>query len=326
MINVAAQGKASAVAVAAGKPKARTAKIRYGRFIPLYVLMLPALLYFLVNNYLPMFGLIIAFKDVNFKKGILASDWVGFKNFEYLFTTSNAFTITRNTILYNLAFIVLGIIVQVTFAILLNEIRKKAFLRIYQSLIILPSLISMVIVAYLGYAFLSVSTGLINKSLLPLFGLDPVGWYAEPKYWPFILPIVQVWKTAGFGCIIYLATIVGISPEYYEAARLDGASKWQQIRTITLPFLKPVIVMLTILAIGKIFYSDFGLFYQLPMDSGQLYDTTQTIDTYVYRGLMQLGDIGMSSAAGFYQSVVGFVLVLVSNLVVRRVEPESALF
>ena len=296
------------------------------RFLPLYLIMAPGLLYFFINNYLPMFGLVIAFKNIDFKKGILGSDWIGLKNFTYLFTTSNAFLITRNTILYNVAFILLGILVQVAFAILLNEIRSKIMMRAYQSLIILPSLISMVIVAYLGYAFMSVDTGLINNTLLPLIGAKPVGWYSEPKVWPFILPFVQVWKTAGFGCIIYLATIVGISPEYYEAARLDGASKWQQIRHITLPFVRPVVVMLTILAIGKIFYSDFGLFYQVPMDSGQLYDTTQTIDTYVYRGLMQLGDIGMSSAAGFYQSMVGFVLVLASNFIVRRVDPESALF
>lgn len=305
------------------KARGSMSKLRYGS---LFLLMTPGLLYFFINNYLPMFGLVIAFKDIDFKKGILGSDWIGFKNFTYLFTTSNAWLITRNTILYNVAFIILGIIVQVTFAILLNEIRKKLYSRLYQSLIILPSLISMVVVAYLGYAVLSVDTGILNKTILPLFGIKPIGWYSEAKWWPYILPFIQVWKTAGFGCIIYLATIVGISPEYYEAAKLDGASKWQQIRHITLPFLRPVVIMLTILAIGKIFYSDFGLFYQVPMDSGLLYDTTQTIDTYVYRGLMQLGDIGMSSAAGFYQSMVGFILVLVSNTIVRKVERESSLF
>nr|WP_114299685.1 ABC transporter permease subunit [Anaerobacterium chartisolvens] len=308
------------------KPVNLKSRVDYKRYLPLFLLMAPGLIYFFINNYLPMFGLVIAFKNVNFQKGIFGSDWVGFENFKYLFATSDAFIITRNTILYNVAFIIIGIIVQVAFAILLNEIKNKFFLRMYQSLIILPSLISMVIIAYLVYAGLSVDTGLINNTILPAFGLEPVSWYSEPKYWPFIIPLVQVWKTLGFGCIIYLATIVGISPEYYEAARLDGATKWQQIRTITLPFLRPVIIMLTILAIGKIFYSDFGLFYQVPMDSGQLYDTTNTIDTYVYRGLMQMGDIGMSSAAGFYQSMVGFVLVLVSNFIVSKVDKESALF
>ncbi|NTV91253.1 MAG: sugar ABC transporter permease [Clostridiales bacterium] len=300
------------------------------RYLPLFLLMVPGLVYFFINNYLPMFGLVIAFENLNFQKGLLYgifhSEWAGLTNFKYLFATSDAWIITRNTILYNIAFIIIGILVQVTFVILLNEIKSKFFLRTYQSLIILPSLISMVIVAYLGYAMLSVDTGMLNKTILPFFGIDPVGWYSEPKYWPFILPLVNVWKSTGFGCIIYLATIVGISTEYYEAARLDGASKWQQIKSITLPFLRPVVVMLTILAIGRIFYSDFGLFYQVPMDSGQLYDVTNTIDTYVYRGLMQLGDIGMSSAAGFYQSIVGFILVMAANLTVRRVDRESALF
>lgn len=315
-----------AAAIKKQKPLKGKTSINYKRYIPLFLLMAPGIIYFFINNYLPMFGLVIAFKNVNFQKGILGSDWVGLQNFKYLFATSDALIITRNTILYNVAFIIIGIIVQVAFAILLNEIKQKFFLRAYQSLIILPSLISMVIVAYLVYAGLSVDTGLLNMSILPSLGIQPANWYGEPKYWPFIIPLVNVWKTAGFGCIIYLATIVGISPEYYEAARLDGASKWQQIKTITLPMLQPVIIMLTILAIGKIFYSDFGLFYQVPMDSGQLYDTTNTIDTYVYRGLMKLGDIGMSSAAGFYQSVVGFILVLVSNFIVRKVDSESALF
>jgi putative aldouronate transport system permease protein len=301
-------------------------KIQYKRYMPLFLLMAPGLIYFFINNYLPMFGLIIAFKNVDFQKGILASDWAGFENFKYLFATSDALIITRNTILYNLAFIIIGTIVQLAFAILLNEIKQKFFSRLYQSLIILPALISMVIVAYLAYSGLSINTGMLNKSILPALGLDPVAWYAETKYWPAILLSVNIWKNAGFGCIIYLATIVGISPEYYEAAKLDGASKWQQITKITIPLLQPVIIMLTILAIGKIFYSDFGLFYQVPMDSGQLYNVTNTIDTYVYRSLMQLGDIGMSSAAGFYQSLVGFVLVLVSNLIVRKVSKEDALF
>lgn len=307
-------------------PAFRKKKTNWKQYLPLFLLMAPGLIYEFINNYLPMFGLVIAFKNVNFKKGILRSDWAGLKNFEYLFKTADAWTITRNTILYNLAFIIIGMIVQVTFAILLNEIRKKYFLRLYQSLIILPQLISMVIVAYLVYAALSVNTGILNKTILPALGLEPVSWYSETKYWPFILPIVHIWKGAGFGCIIYLATIVGISPEYFEAARLDGATKWQQIRNITFPFLKPVVIMLTILAIGRIFYSDFGLFYQVPMDSGALFDVTATIDTYVYKGLMQLGDIGMSSAAGFYQSIVGFTLVMIANGIVRKLEKDSALF
>lgn len=296
------------------------------KYVPLYIMMLPGLIYLLINNYLPLFGLSIAFKDVNYSKGIWDSDWIGFKNFEYLFKTDDAFIITRNTILYNAAFIVLGLIVSVGIAILLNEIRNKVASRFYQSVIILPFLISIIIVSYLVYAMFSVNTGMVNKTLLPALGIDPISWYTEPKYWPFILTFVHIWKAAGYSCIVYLAAIIGIDPEYYEAAKLDGASKWMQIRKITLPMITPVITILTLLGIGRIFYSDFGLFYQVPMDSGALFSTTNVIDTYVFRGLMQLGDIGMSSAAGFYQSLVGFVLVLVSNYVVRKIDKDNALF
>lgn len=295
-------------------------------YAPLYLLAIPGLVYLLINNYLPMLGLVIAFKDVNFSKGILASEWVGFRNFEYLFRTSDAYIITRNTLLYNAVFIVLNLVIAVGLAILLNEIRNKVMARFYQSVVLLPHLISMVIVSYLGYAFLSMDTGLLNKSILPLFGLQEIGWYNEPDYWPYILTFVNTWKGAGFLCVVYLAAIVGIDKEYYEAAMLDGASKWQQIRTITLPLIGPVITIMTLLAIGRIFYSDFGLFYQVPMDSGSLFNVTNVIDTYVYRGLMRLGDIGMSSAAGMYQSLVGFVLVLLSNYVVRKINRENALF
>lgn len=296
------------------------------KYTPLYIMMLPGLIYLIINNYLPLFGLSIAFKDVNYQKGIWNSDWIGFRNFEYLFKTSDAWLITRNTLLYNAVFIILGLIVSIGIAILLNEIRNKFMARFYQSVIILPFLISIIIVSYLVYAMFSVNTGMVNNTILPALGLDPVSWYSEPKYWPYILTFVHVWKGAGYSCIVYLAAIIGIDPEYYEAAKLDGASKWMQIRKITLPMIMPVIVILTLLAIGRIFYSDFGLFYQVPMNSGALYSTTNVIDTYVFRGLMQLGDIGMSSAAGFYQSLVGFVLVLGSNYIVRKIDKDNALF
>ncbi|NWL86306.1 sugar ABC transporter permease [Paenibacillus sp. 79R4] len=289
-------------------------------------MMLPGLVYLIINNYLPLFGLSIAFKDVDYRKGIWNSDWIGFRNFEYLFKTSDAWMITRNTLLYNTVFIILGLIVSIGIAILLNEIRNKFFARFYQSVIILPYLISIIIVSYLVYAMFSVNTGMMNNTILPALGLDPISWYSEPKYWPFILTFVHVWKGAGYSCIVYLAAIIGIDPEYYEAAKLDGASKWVQIRKITLPMIMPVIMILTLLGIGRIFYSDFGLFYQVPMNSGALYSTTNVIDTYVFRGLMQLGDIGMSSAAGFYQSLVGFVLVLGSNYIVRKIDKDNALF
>lgn len=299
---------------------------RIKKFSPLFLMMLPGLLYLLINNYLPMFGLVIAFKDVNYAKGILASDWIGLKNFEFLFRTSDAYIITRNTILYNGFFILLNTVFSIGIAILLNEIKNKFFSRFYQSVILVPYLISTVIVSYLVLAFLNTESGFMNKAILPLFGIREISWYSAPEYWPFILTLVNTWKNVGFLSVIYLAAIIGIDKENYEAATLDGASKLRQIRSITLPLISPVIIIMTLLAIGKIFYSDFGLFYQIPLDSGALYETTNVIDTYVFRGLIRLGDIGMSSAAGFYQSIVGFVLVLLSNIVVRKFNKENALF
>jgi len=307
-----------------GKRKKRN--LNWKKIIPLTLMALPGIIYLLINNYFPMFGLVIAFKDVNFAKGILGSDWIGFKNFEYLFATQEAYIITRNTILYNGGFIILQNLTGIAVAILLNEIRIKVMQRVYQSVVLLPFLVSMVIVSYLVYALLSTETGLMNNGILPLFGLDEVSWYSEEKYWPFILTFIHVWKNIGFSCVIYLAAIVGIDQEYYEAAKLDGANKWYQVRYITIPSIVPMIIMLTLISIGRIFYSDFGLFYQVPMNSGAITDVTNVIDTYVYRGLLQLGDIGMSSAAGLYQSVVGFLLVLLSNYTIRKVSKENALF
>lgn len=296
------------------------------KYFPLYLLMIPGIAYLLINNYLPMFGIFIAFKNINFTKGIFGSEWVGFQNFKYLFQTSDAYIITRNTILYNATFIVLGTIFAIAFAILLNEIKKKVLSRFYQSVIVLPHLISFVVVGYLAYAGLSLETGFMNKTVLPFFGLEPISWYTESKYWPVILTVIHLWKSIGFNCIIFLASIISIDTEYYEAATLDGASKWAQIRSITLPLITPVIVMLTLLGIGRIFYSDFGLFYQVPMNAGVISDTTSVIDTYVYKGLMVSGDMGMASAAGVYQSIVGFILVLGANLIVRKTSKENALF
>lgn len=296
------------------------------KYRALLLMTLPGLLYLLINNYLPMAGILIAFKNVNFAKGIWGSEWVGFKNFEYLFKTADAYIITRNTLLYNLVFIVLGTSISIGLAILLNEIKNRYFSRFYQSLILLPYLISMVIVGYLALAFLDINSGYMNKTMLPLLGLGDISWYSETKYWPYILTIIHTWKGVGYLCVIYLAAIIGIDQEYYEAATIDGANRWQQIWGITIPSITPIITILTLLAIGRIFYSDFGLFYQVPLDSGVLMPVTNTIDTYVYRALIKLGDIGMSSAAGLYQSIVGFVLVLVSNYIVKKNNSDNALF
>lgn len=296
------------------------------RYFPLYTMMIPGLLYLLINNYIPMAGLIIAFKKVNFRIGILNSPWAGFDNFKFLFTSPDAWVITRNTIFYNLIFIVANAIFGILFALLLNEVRSKIGKSIYQNLLLVPYLISMVIVSYLVYAFLSMDTGLINKSILQGLGIEPIKWYQEKKYWPFILIFVHIWKSLGFYCVIYLSTIVGISSDYYEAASLDGASRLQQIRSITLPMLKPTVITMTLLAVGRMFYSDFGLFYQVPMDQGILYGATNVIDTYVYRALIQLGDIGMSSAVGLYQSIVGFICIILANYAVKKMDKDNALF
>lgn len=319
------QGTSAVVVQAA--PQVKKKKNQYRKYSPLLIMMIPGLLYLLFNNYLPMLGIVIAFKDVNFAKGILQSDWVGLANFEYLFKTSDAFIITRNTILYNLLFIVVGTVLSLSTAILLNEIKSKALLKTYQSIITLPHLISMVIVSYLVYALLSSETGFINHTVLPWFGIEEgISWYSESKYWPVILTVVHFWKGVGYSSIVFFAALLGIDEEYFEAARLDGASRMQQIKHITLPILMPIIIMLTLLSVGRIFYSDFGLFFQVPLNSGALFETTATIDTYVFRGLMGSGDIGMSTAAGVYQSIVGFILVLVANYSVRLYNKDNALF
>ena len=301
-------------------------KIRWKEFLPYYLLALPGVIYMICNNYLPMFGVIIAFKNLNFRKGILGSDWCGLDNFKFLFASKDAFTITRNTILYNVVFIVLTTVLAIAIAILVNEIQSRFASRLYQSLILLPYLMSWVIVSYLVYAFLSAETGLVNNAILEKLGLKGISWYNSPQYWPFILTFVSLWKSLGYAMIIYFSSIVGISQDYYEAATLDGASKWQQIKCITLPLLKPTVITMFVLQTGRIFYSDFGLFYQIPMNSGLLYSTTQTIDTYVYRALLELNDIGRSTAGGFLQSILGFICVFTANAVVSKVDKDSSLF
>ena len=305
--------------------KKRNPQLMFKRYFPVYLMAFPGLIYLFINNYMPLPGLVLAFKNYNVKKGIWGSDWIGFKNFKFLFATKDAFVITRNTICYNVAFIIINTIAAVAVAIILSELRHKVK-KFYQSVILLPYMISMVIVSYLCFAFLSPENGFLNNTVLKALGMQPISWYMEKKYWPFIIILVNLWKTIGYNCIIYLSTIVGFDKGYYEAAAIDGAGKWKQITSITIPLLKPTIIMMTLLSVGKIFYSDFGLFYQVPQNSGALYAVTNTIDTYVYRGLLELGDITMSAAAGLYQSVIGFVLVLATNLIVRKIDPESALF
>ncbi|MFD0698711.1 ABC transporter permease [Paenibacillus sp. GCM10027628] len=292
----------------------------------LLLMTVPGIIYLFINCYLPMFGIVLAFKKLNYAKGIWGSEWVGFDNFRFLFLSPDAYIITRNTLAYNGVFIVINLILSVGVAILLNEIRNKLLSRFYQSSMLLPHLMSAVIVAYLAYAFLSSDSGFMNKKILPMFGYVSVSWYNEADYWPYIITLINIWKNVGFQCIIYLAAIIGIDSEYYEAARIDGASKWQMATRITLPLITPIIITMALLQISGIMRSDFGLFYQVPMNSGPLFSTTNTIDTFVYRSLISLGDVGMSSAAGLYQSAVCLVLILGANFVVRRINKNDALF
>ena len=296
------------------------------RYWPMYLMLLPGVVYLVINNYIPMAGITVAFKQYNVRDGIYKSPSVGLKNFEFLFKTNDAWLITRNTILYNLAFIVLDAVLAITIAIILNEIISKKVKQFYQTIILIPFLISMVVVSYLVFAFLSNGTGFINNTVLPALGKDAVDWYNQSKYWPFLLILIHIWKSLGYNCILYYSTICGIDSSLYEAAAVDGANRWQRIKNVTLPSIKSTIIILTLMNLGNIFRSDFGLFYQVPMNSGALLEATNTIDTYVYRGLMQTNNIGMSSAAGVYQSIVGCILVLTANLIVRRIDSESSLF
>ena len=301
-------------------------KINWRHAIPFYIMVLPGLVYLIINNYVPMFGIIIAFKKMNFSKGIFGSEWNGLQNFKFLFGTKDAWAITRNTIFYNVAFFIVGTMAAILLAILINELTAKKTSKVYQTIILLPFLMSWVVVSYLAFAFLSSDTGFFNKTLLPALGLKTVSWYSEKEYWPLILVFVNTWKGIGYSMIIYLSSIVGISQDYYEAAKIDGANKLQQIRYITLPLIKPTVITMLILSVGQIFRSDFGLFYQVTKNSGPLYDFTRTIDVYVYQALMKNSDYGMSSAASVYQSIVGFCLILIANKVIKKYQESSALF
>lgn len=293
--------------------------------LPLTIMALPALVVLFLFRYLPLSGLLLAFKRFNVRKGIFGSDWTGFKNFEFLFQTSDAWVITRNTICYNAMFILLDLVLAVAMAIGLSELLRKRRAKIYQTIFMAPYFLSWVVVSFMAFSLFSVDDGLFNH-LLAYFGFEGVDWYSEPGKWPLILTFFQIWKTVGYSTVMYISSLTGISNDYYEAAIIDGATKWQQIKRITLPCLKPMMIVLTVLAIGRIFYADFGLFFQLPRDSGPLYSATQVIDTYVYRALKETGNVGMAAAAGLYQSIVGFILVVSANLAVRRIDPDSALF
>jgi len=290
----------------------------------LILLALPAMIVIFVINYIPLYGLILPFKNYKFNLGFFKSPWAGFDNFKFLFNSDVLYIITRNTILYNMVFIFFGGFVSIVLALMLFELSKR-LVKLYQTVMFFPYFISWAVVAYIVLAFLDMENGFIN-TFIKAMGGEAILWYNVPGYWPAILIIVAVWKGMGYGAIIYYTGLMGINEELFEAAKLDGASKLQQIRYVSIPMLTPLITIMFILNIGRVFYSDFGLFYNVPLDSKLVLSTTNVIDTYVYRALRQLGDIGMASAAGMYQSVVGFILVLISNLAIRKINKDYALF
>lgn len=296
----------------------------------LLFMVLPGALWLIIFKYLPMFGVVIAFKDFRYFPGgfitsLFKSEWIGFENFKFLFHSSDAFILIRNTIGYNFIFIITGTILSVAFAIMLNEMTNKKLSKFYQTSMFFPHFLSWVIVSFFVYTFLSLDKGIINNVLVSL-GMDKISWYTEPKKWPLLLVIVNNWKIVGYSCVFYLAAICGIDKAYYESAMLDGATKWQQIKHITIPHLKPMIITLTILAIGRIFSADFGLFFNVPKESGPLFPVTNVIDTYVYRGLINSGDIGMSTAAGLFQSFAGFIMIMLANYIIKKIDEENAIF
>ena len=296
----------------------------------LTLLGLPTYIWFICFSYLPMFGIIIAFKKLTFKQGhgfiynLFTSEWCGLDNFQFLFKSSDAFIILRNTILYNVVFICLGLVIPVTLAILMSQLYNRKLAKICQTCMFLPHFMSYVVVSYFVWAFLSYDKGFVNNLLLSM-GSDPKQWYMEPAYWPFLVVFINTWKGLGYGMVVYLATITGIDSTYYEAAIIDGATKWQQSRYITLPMLRPIIAIMFIMSIGGIFRSDFGLFYQVPRNSPSLYNVVTTLDVYIYNALGQSTKVGMASAAAFMQSALGCIFLLVANTVVKRIDSDAGL-
>lgn len=294
--------------------------------LPLHLMALPVLVYLLIFCYTPMIGLVMAFQDLNISKGVFSSPFVGLKNFEFLFSSSDAWIITRNTVCYNLVFIVVNMSLAVILSLMLNELRSARYAKTLQTVFMMPYFLSITVVAIIVNAFLSRNYGLVNQVIRSMGGAGKTNWYMKREFWPPFLVFVNAWKGVGYSTVLYLAVISGISDEYYEAAVLDGANRFQQAYYITLPHLRFVISISLIMAMGGIFRGDFGLFYTVTNNSGKLYPVTDVIDTYIYRGLMTMSNVGMSTAAGLYQSLVGFVLVLLCNAVVRKIDPDTSMF
>jgi putative aldouronate transport system permease protein len=289
------------------------------------IMLIPAILYFLIFAYIPMAGSIVAFKNFNFRDGIFFSQWNGIENFRYFFISGQALLVTKNTLLYNIAFIITTNALQITVAIFLSELSSKLFRKTAQTLMFLPYFISWVVVGSFVYNIFNYEFGIMNTTLKAL-GMHPVDVYSSPSVWKYILTVFCNWKWVGYGSVIYLAAIMGIDAELYEAAEIDGAGTLRKIYNITFPLLKPTAITLILLNVGRIFRGDFDMFYQIVGDSGNLFDATNVIDTFVFRALIRSNDFGMASASAFYQSVLCFVTIMIVNFIVRKVHRESALF
>lgn len=290
-----------------------------------YLLVLPAMAYTFIFGYMTYPYMVIAFQRFNYTKGIFHSEWVGFKNFEFFFRSNKALTVTFNTIYLNLLFIIFGTLMALAISLVLNELRKKLFVKISQSLMLFPNFISWIVISYVLYALFSMDMGIVNQMMNKL-GMASVNWYTDTQSWPAILTVMHVWKGAGMSAIIYLATITGIDETLYEAAEIDGANRWQMCLRITIPLMMPTVIILTMLSVGKIMYGDFGMIYALIGDNGTLYSTTDIIDTYVFRSLRQIGDPSEAMAVGLFQSVIGFILVFGTNAITRKFFKDGALY
>lgn len=305
---------------------------KYKKTLVLLTMVAPAAIWLLLLRYLPMGGIVLAFKDYkinprnpSFISNLLSSKWVGLKNFEYLFKTDSAWIMFRNTLGYNIVFIILGVIIPVAFAIMMNELTRKFVRKTYQTMMFFPYFLSWVVVSYFLNAFLDAQYGMI-PAMQAAAGKEVTSWYTTPGPWPYLLVFANLWKNVGYSTVLYLAAITGIDANQYEAAAIDGASKWQQVLYVTIPHLRTMICILFIMNVGRIFASDFGLFYNVPMQNGALFSVTQTIDTYVYRAYIATGNPGQSSAAGLLQNVMGFICILSANAIVKKVDADSAMF
>jgi len=314
-----------------GRARLRTTRKKKGLLYELvhnrvmFLMLLPTLIFFLVNSYFPMVGIYYAFTQFDFNSSMFNSNFVGLQNFEFLWRSGTLVKLTMNTIGYNIAFIVLGNVLAIVCAILLSELNGKWFKKISQSVMFLPYFVSFVILSVIVYNLFNYDSGFLN-TMLTQFGLDPVDVYSKPWAWIFLIIIFYLWKNLGYSMVIYLAAITGISDEYYEAAKIDGANIFQRIWYITVPMLKSTFVVLLLFALGSIMKGQFDLFYQLIGNNGLLYNTTDILDTYVYRSLKVTFDVGMATAAGVYQSLFGFVLIMTVNYIIRKINDDYALF